>query len=156
MTGKSSYNLTFDKLVKSKTDIVGMLAYSIYKSELQAHIKAGNSKESFMEVNCNRRGWNRYKKSAEDLAAAFSAEVIDDHIAVIGNSLASKVAEVAQSSIKPEGFSDRFWRWHNSGLAGFVPTFWKIVLISLIALGLNLTDNLEAVLGAIKHLWDAI
>ena len=69
MREKSSHNETFEKLVKSKKDVVGMLAYCIYKSELQAHLKEGKPKQSFLDVNLNRRAWDRYRKTGEELLA---------------------------------------------------------------------------------------
>lgn len=80
------YNYIFSKLVQDKSDILGHIAYAIYKFEKVSHIeefKKKNGREpneeeidAFHESCCNPARLEEYNAHAEGILEAFSNELL--------------------------------------------------------------------------------
>ncbi|MBF7143270.1 MULTISPECIES: hypothetical protein [Pseudomonas] len=57
--------------MKNEKDFVGMIAYSIYKSEKRQAIKAGRSMTEFTQLKIQANEIKKYKAEAESLANIF-------------------------------------------------------------------------------------
>jgi hypothetical protein len=102
MSGTFKYNRIYENLVKEDKDIVGMLAYAIYKKQKQETIKefilnnngarpSESDLESFHNLASQRTQLEMYRKQATDLTQSLTnsllkakqkdiKEIIDGHL----------------------------------------------------------------------------
>ncbi|HBC3583507.1 TPA: hypothetical protein KDZ67_004621 [Vibrio parahaemolyticus] len=151
MSKKSQYNQTFEKLVKDSNDYIGMVAYCLYKKELSKHLDQGKSKQSFLEVNDSIQARKRYRSEANGLLTNFIEISIDEHIDKIKEPLTQQILEISRETLETSTDWERFKRWHKSGLAGFVPTFWKGIAIGILLIVLSFNETWTKLLETFQN-----
>ena len=145
MIRKSSYNITYEKLVINKNDYVGMVAYALYKRELVSHLKSGKTKGTFLDVNKTTSARRRYRKEAQSFMDTVLKINLESNLDTLKAPLVKQIQDIARDSIKPIRKRDQILAWHNSGLGGFVPTVWKMIIV----FGLFWTPYLNSILESL-------
>jgi hypothetical protein len=120
-----------EKLVKNEKDFVGMIAYSIYKSEKRQAIKAGRSMTEFTQLKIQANEIKKYKAEAERLANIFLQAAADDKLKNVQGRLADQISKITLNELPSEHWSKGVWRWHTSGGAGVVGNFWTAVIVAM-------------------------
>ena len=127
------YNFIYSKLVNSQDDVVGHIAYSLYKADKVAYIEEyknnnGGAEPTEEELerfhkSCTVSGQlERYNLQAKVILQTFTSETLDRAIVDIQNSLLEKQASHLREIIKPlvPTWSRSLW-WNV--LAGFIGSF---------------------------------
>lgn len=125
------YNKIHEKLVSSKNDFTGMIAYSIYKKEKKDAIKNGLDIEEFIKLKAQRNEIKKYKKEAEDLVNIFLETAADKAIEKVKDELTKKITKLTIEDFPSESSYKRLLAWHNNGAAGIVGNFWTGVVIAV-------------------------
>lgn len=104
------YNYIFSKLVKDKRDIVGHVAYAVYKFDKVAHIKKFKNEKghepteaelkSFHESCCNEARIDEYKSRAEGIINDFSNMIISEMSLVIEEKLREEQDQAIEQAIR--------------------------------------------------------
>lgn len=127
----SKYNQMHEKLVKNEKDFVGMIAYSIYKSEKRQAIKAGLNMTEFTKLKIQSNEIKKYKSEAESLANIFLQAAADDKLKNVQGRLAEQISKITLNELPKEHWRKGLWRWHTSGAAGVVGNFWTAVVVAI-------------------------
>lgn len=114
----SAYNFIYSQLVHDAGDLVGLIAYGLYKRdkiEFIAKYKANHSQEpngeafkAFHEFSTTDGRLASYRKQAEDILATFSAEMLEEQAAEIQAEYDSQLTEELKQA-------HPFWQgvWQN-------------------------------------------
>ncbi|RKJ84387.1 hypothetical protein D6R50_22255 [Aeromonas veronii] len=124
------YNKMHEKLVKNDRDLVGMIAYSIYKVEKRKAICSGLDINGFTKLKTQPHEIASYKQKAEALANLFLQTAADDEIKKIKNELAAKINNIAMEDLPKDSTWKRFTKWHHSGASGVIGNFWTAVIVA--------------------------
>jgi hypothetical protein len=120
-SGEGDYNFIYTKLVQNETDVIGVVAYSVYKRQKIEYIEAIRSKHQ-------RRPDERELASFHDLTN--SATQLDSYrqqaVALVRVFLKSAISEEAVQ------LSQRYEERTKQELARFRPRFWTGVAQSVI------------------------
>ena len=127
----------YSKLVRGEDDLVGLVAYSLYKRAKVAFILEGASEgrqpsrdefRGFDRTTCLPQTLESYRQQAESLLAEFSQNLLEERVAEIDAAFKTELAD-RLSKVQP------FWRsvWQNvvANLVGIVLTAGIIVAISI-------------------------
>ena len=120
-----------------------MVAYAMYKNEVIAHVRNGKDKKTFLDVNLTPQARSRYKRDAQGLVNTMLQINLDTNLGKLKEPLINQINGISRVSIKPLRKRDRLLNWHNSGLGGFVPTFWKTMVVLAVFYS-PLYDNIES------------
>ncbi|MGL5486669.1 MAG: hypothetical protein ACRDC6_10310 [Shewanella sp.] len=120
-----------EKLVKNDRDLVGMIAYSIYKVEKRKAICNGLDINEFTKLKSQSHELASYKQKAEMLANLFLQTAADDEIKKIKNELAAKINNIAMEDLPKDSTWKRLTKWHHSGAAGVIGNFWTAVIVAM-------------------------
>ncbi|MDP1772898.1 MAG: hypothetical protein Q8L15_11495 [Methylobacter sp.] len=118
------YNYIYDKLVEDKNDILGIIAYSIYKRQKIEYLKKfkeENNREatqseinSFKELSNSDTQLEFYRTQAVHLANAFLEEALSEHIEAKEQEFSIRVhAELS-------GIKNKFWNGVAQSLVGSI------------------------------------
>lgn len=127
----NQYNQMHEKLVKNGKDFVGMIAYSIYKSEKREAIRNGVDIAEFTKLKSQPNEIKKYKAEAESLANIFLQAAADVKLKAVQSQLAEQINKLTVDSLPKEPAYKGFVRWHTSGVAGVVGNFWTAVLVAI-------------------------
>lgn len=136
------YSYIYSHLVKDENDLIGHIAYSIYKSEKIDYIKGRKEKgielsdedlEPFNDVSATDGSIGSYRLRAEILLQDFVSNVLDETIEEIKVDVSNKHRELLKDVVKPleTGF------WKNVGV-NVVSSFIFAFLLALFAFVINL------------------
>ena len=136
------YSYIYSYLVNDENDLIGHIAYSIYKSEKIDYIKGRKEKgielsdedlETFNVVAATDGSIGSYRLRAEMLLQDFVSNVLDETIEEIKVDVSNKHRELLKDVVKPleTGF------WKNVGV-NVVSSFIFALLLALIAFVINL------------------
>jgi hypothetical protein len=120
-----------EKLVKNAKDFVGMIAYSIYKSEKREAIRNGVDIASFIKLKSQPNEIKKYKAEAEDLANIFLQSAADFRLKSVQTQLAEQINKLTLNNLPKEPAYKGILRWHTSGAAGVIGNFWTAVIVAI-------------------------
>lgn len=130
MPGTNDYNRVYENLVKDDKDIVGMLAYSIYKKQKQETIKefiiskngtrpSSTDLESFHNLATQRTQLEMYRKQATDLTQGLANSLL--------KAKQNDIKEIIDGHLsKPKGFWTYMYCVSQSLVANFL---WFLIFI---------------------------
>ena len=131
------FNFIYEKLVSDRNDIIGHIAYSIYKQDKIDYLQSKKDNEvevteetlkSFHEISSSKSSLESYKIKAEMVMQAFFENTVDE----ISNDLEEKIKEnqikLLKETVKP--LTSGFWR---SVGAGLLSAFFFALLLAAIA-----------------------
>ncbi|WP_064196769.1 MULTISPECIES: hypothetical protein [Emticicia] len=132
------YSFIYANLVEDENDLIGHIAYSIYKSEKINYIKAESAKgnelsdedlETFNVVSSTEGSISSYKLRAEILLQNFVNNVLDETIEEVKIDVSSRHKELLKEVVKPleTGF------WKNVGI-NIISSFIFALLLTILAL----------------------
>ncbi|MGK3142627.1 hypothetical protein [Pantoea sp. C2G6] len=126
MTTNNVNHKIYSKLVKTKNDYVGMIAYSIYKRDKLAKVKKGEDVSTFVVLKESSVELKRYREEAQ--------EVFNNALKVIVEEKITEREEEIKNNILLLGGvkRSRFWIWHNSGAAGVIGNIYTFLISALI------------------------
>lgn len=144
------YNFIYRELVNGKDDMVGHVAYSLYKANKIQFIEDFKKKhneqdptdydfEKFHEMSCLPDSIENYKRSAVDLLKSFLNESLSEavnQIEIDSMKRHRKMLEDIVSDMKPKRSS---W-WKNLGLS-ILSTFIIMVVICVISFLFSLSNK---------------
>lgn len=125
------YNQMHEKLVKSKQDFTGMIAYSIYKAEKRDAIRKGIDINEFTKLKLQTNEVKKYKKEAEELVNIFLQAAADEEIKKIKDQLITEVVRITVKGLPTDPWYKRLKNWHNNGAAGVVGNFWTGAIVAI-------------------------
>lgn len=131
------YNFIYEKLVEDKNDIIGHIAYSIYKQDKINYIKSkkdlgievkGKIIKSFHEISSSESSIEAYKIKAEIVMQSFFENTINTIASDIEEEIKENHANFLKDVIKPltSGFWSNFW-------AGLLSAFVFALILAAIA-----------------------
>ena len=126
-----TYNQMHEKLVKSKQDFTGMIAYSIYKTEKRDAIKNGINVDEFTRLKLRPNEVKKYKSEAEGLVNLFLQAAADDEIKRVKEQLTKEINQITIKGLPKEPWYKKLACWHNSGAAGVIGNFWTGVIVAV-------------------------
>ena len=127
----NQYNQMHEKLVKHKKDFVGMIAYSIYKTEKREAVKGGLDIAAFTKIKSQPNEIKKYRAEAVGLATLFLQAAADDKLKVVQDRLASQISNLTLEALPKEPLRKSLMKWHSSGSAGIVGNFWTAVIVAI-------------------------
>ena len=141
------YNSIYSKLVRDEKDIIGHVAYSLYKAGKADYIekfKSENGKEPeekdlehFHKISCMDDAIFRYKMQATSILRSFTNDTLSSTIRQIEENTVKahkdSLREVV-SEMKPAGFWYGVWQ-------GVVGAFVFMLLMCVVLFFLNLSDS---------------
>lgn len=144
------YNFIYRKLVQDRDDIVGHVAYSLYKeNKIQfienfkkehGGIEPGDKDfEAFHKISCLPDNINNYKRSAVELLRSFMNELLAEEAKEIENNVFRNHEDMLKrivSELKPVKKS---W-WRELGMS-ILSTLVIILFIAFISFLLSLSDK---------------
>ncbi|MFL1501738.1 MULTISPECIES: hypothetical protein [unclassified Pseudomonas] len=122
-------NRIYSKLVTSKKDFVGMIAYAIYKKEKLKVSEAGQDVRAFVKLKNSSTERKRYKDEAGAMMEGLLQLTIQDQKKHIEKQISEDLASFMAG--KRKGKLSRFLSWHNSGAGGLIGNIYT-VLVSVI------------------------
>ncbi len=132
-----NYNHVYSLLIKENEDIVGHIAYSLYKKEkveyIQKHIDEGTPLTDielipFNEISSTDSSIESYRTKADILLQGFIENVLEETIADIEQQAINKQSEILSNIVKP--LTPTFLG--NVG-AGIVSAFIFAILLAVLA-----------------------
>lgn len=127
----NKYNQMHEKLVKHKKDFVGMIAYSIYKTEKREAVKRGMDIGAFTSIKIQPHEIKKYRDEADGLATLFLQTAADEKLKGVQSRLADQINNLTLDSLPKNGVFKNLWKWHASGSAGIVGNFWTAVFVAV-------------------------
>ena len=119
------YNFIYSRLVKDKSDMIGHIAYSLYKQEkvswIEGHKQGNDGKEpteeefkSFHEACCSEQRINNYRAMATSILQEFMGGSTDMMAEQVAREVSDKVTQHINNNIanripKPESMSSRYF-----------------------------------------------
>ncbi|HDS1735205.1 hypothetical protein [Pseudomonas sp. BP8] len=125
------YNQMHEKLVRNKKDFVGMIAYSIYKTEKREAVKGGMDISAFTRIKSQQHEIKKYRAEADGLATLFLHATADEKLKGVQSRLADQINNLTLDSLPKSGMFKRLWKWHASGSAGIIGNFWTAVFVAV-------------------------
>ncbi|WP_281980409.1 hypothetical protein [Tenacibaculum mesophilum] len=131
------YNFIYEKLVEDKNDIIGHIAYSIYKQDKINFIKSkkdeglevkGKILKTFHELSSSESSIDAYKIKAEIVMQSFFENTINEISSDIEEEIKENHTEFLKGVIKP--ITSGFWK---SVWAGLLSAFIFALLLAAIA-----------------------
>ncbi|MBQ4778644.1 hypothetical protein [Pectobacterium versatile] len=117
----------YTKLVENKKDIVGMIAYSIYKREKLSHISQGEEAlEAFIKVKNTSVELKRYRNEAKEIMEEILRITVDDRTNKIKESISENILSLVQFDNLTRW--NKFSRWHNGGASGIFGNLYTVIL----------------------------
>ncbi len=112
-TAQRSYSRAFENLVAEPNDVVGLLAYALYKQHVREEFSQGIHTEGRLR-NPTQTTIDMFRSSAESRLNQFAADAIDearDEIqqSAILNTLESSVSEISQHISRSTGSVRAIW-----------------------------------------------
>jgi hypothetical protein len=139
------FNFIYEKLVEDRNDIIGHIAYSIYKQDKIDFIKSkkDNSVEvtdeilkPFHEISSSESSIESYKMKAEIVMQAFFENTISEIYSDIEEQTKENHTQLIKDTIEP--LTTGFWR---SVWAGLLSAFIFALVIAAIAFILQFHDS---------------
>lgn len=136
------YSYIYSHLVKDENDLIGHIAYSLYKTEKIDYIKSkeeqgvelsDNDLEVFNGITSTNEHITAYKLRAEILLQDFVNNVLHETIEEVEENISNKHKDLLRDIVKPleTGF------WKNVGI-NVVSSFIFALLLSLVAIVIKL------------------
>ncbi|MEB6537197.1 hypothetical protein MXM51_22060 [Pantoea stewartii] len=116
----------YTRLVKSKSDYVGMIAYSIYKREKLAKINKKQDVASFVALKQNNTELNRYREEAESIFSNALEILVKEKLEERNEHIKNNIHLLV--GVK----ENKFLKWHNSGAAGIFGNIYTFILSAVI------------------------
>lgn len=139
------YNFIYEKLVESKNDIIGHIAYSIYKEDKIDYIKGKKQEldeisdedlKPFHEISSSESSIESYRIKAEIFMQAFFENTFQEMKEDIESQTIENQTDILKDIITP--LTPSFWTTlKNNVLAGLTIT----AIIALLVLVINFTTN---------------
>lgn len=135
---EKDYNDAFERLVSDETDIVGHVAYALYKIDKQEWIKQKKASGEEIDVSVfveqlTDRRLGYYRMKAENIITRFAEETANNALAEAHNKLETeyrtKYEELAKSCA-PQGWFYGFWQGIASSLA--ISLFFGFIVLIII------------------------
>lgn len=142
---RKEFNFIYDKLVDERNDILGHIAYSIYKQDKIDFIKSKEEKDlevtedilkPFHEISSSQSSIESYKMKADIVMQAFFENTISSIYLDIEEETKENHTQLLKDTIKP--LTSGFWR---SVLAGLVSAFIFALLLAAIAFILQFQNS---------------
>ncbi|WP_301162007.1 hypothetical protein [uncultured Winogradskyella sp.] len=139
------FNHIYEKLVSDKNDIVGHIAYSIYKQDKIDYIKSKKKGETavknktlkaFHEISSSESSIESYKIKAELVLQAFFENTLEEMSTDIEKQAVENQTQILQEVLIP--YKPDFWKRVQSGL---VSAFLFALFLALIAFILQFQDT---------------
>lgn len=142
-----NYNYIYSQLVRSKNDILGHVAYALYKSEKIEFIenfKAENHRDpneeelkNFHQISCSSGSIERFKQSADTILSAFLNESLQQSIQEIQADATlnqKKYFQEALNEVKPQTLGKSYFHGIMQSIIG---AFIFLVLIAALIFALD-------------------
>lgn len=148
---KRTYSYIYSKLVKNESDILGHIAYSIYKSHKIAEIErlcaekrvdsvADEDIEPFIKIAQTERQIQFYREHADALANAFLDSILSEALELRRQELESEYKEKYEKLLK----SCKSRPWYADVGIGILSSFLFLVIGYLLLVGTGSWDKLIA------------
>lgn len=146
------YNFIYSKLVKSEDDIVGHIAYSLYKSEKVAYIEKfkeeNGGKEPteadlkpFNDMTSMDLRLDQYLKSGSDLLDQFVNQVIGSHLERFEQECNENHVDLISKALKPVK-SPPLWKQYLHGISqSIIGAFAFMLIMCFILFLLKFSDH---------------
>jgi hypothetical protein len=132
-----NYNFIYSKLVEDDSDLIGLIAYSLYKKHKIEFIEkqkqdgkdvSDSDLIPFNDFSSSDSSLENYKIKAEIIMQGFIDNVLDETIEEIETSTVNRHSEILKSIIKPltSGFWGNVW-------AGLLSAFIFAIILAVIA-----------------------
>ncbi len=137
-----NYNFIYSKLVENEYDVLGHIAYSIYKKQKISHIESLNKSEGrepadeelipFNKISCSEESIEGYKIKAERVLQTFSDNVLEETINVIEENIRKEHADMLREVVEPLTPISKTRSFWNGVLQSVLGAFMFSCLVSLI------------------------
>lgn len=138
------YNFIYEKLVENENDIIGHIAYSLYKSDKIKYIKSFQTmhgteevKESdlqrFHEISCIDNNIDRYKLQSVQILQNFLDNALSSATTQIEKDVENRQKEILSQIIQPLAPKSKIRIFFNGVLQSIVGAFIFALIIAAFA-----------------------
>lgn len=152
-----NYNYIYSQLVENEFDILGHIAYAIYKKQKIAHIeefKADNGREPsdqelipFNKFTTSEASIDGYRIKAERILQTFTDTILEDTFIEIEEDCKKNQSELLKEIIKPIEPSSRGRRFLNGVLQSIVGAFiFSLIIAAFVIINQTREKGIESVI----------
>jgi hypothetical protein len=152
-----NYNFIYSKLVEDENDILGVIAYAIYKKQKIEHIeefKRDNNREptdlelvQFNKFSTSKASLDGYRIKAELILQSFTDYVLEDTLEEIENECKKNQSEILQKIIDPISPPSKLRSFSSGVLHSVVGTFvFSIIIAAFVIINQTREKGVESVI----------
>ncbi|MBE9469243.1 MAG: hypothetical protein IMY72_13105 [Bacteroidetes bacterium] len=152
-----NYNNIYSKLIENEFDILGHIAYAIYKQQKIAHIeefkidnKRGPSDQELIPFNkftTSEASIDGYRIKAERILQTFTDTILEDTFIEIEEDCKKNQSELLKEIIKPIEPPSRWRRFFNGVLQSIVGAFvFSLIIATFVIINQTRETGIESVI----------
>lgn len=146
------YNFIYKKLVKDRGDIIGHIAYALYKDEKIEYItkfkEDHNGEEPteddlrpFNDISCTEKSIEKYRFVATSILQDFLDNTLNETSKDIENNIVNNYIELIRKAIEPLKPSSKPWAYFHGIMQSVIGAFVFMVIMCALVFLLSLSKN---------------
>jgi hypothetical protein len=152
-----NYNFIYSRLVENEFDILGHIAYAIYKQQKIAHIeefKNENQREPtdqelipFNKFTSSQASIDGYRIKAERILQSFMDNILEETVVDIENDCKKNQSEILKEIIQPIAPPTNWRRFWNGVLQSIIGAFiFSIIIAAFVIINQTRDKGIESVI----------